>query len=904
MKNLKKVLALVVAVAMFASFACVASAASYTDVASTASYADAVNLLSNLGVINGFEDGTFRPEETVTRAQAAKMIVCLLGEGDDVTTGDTQFTDVDGSHWASGYINVAVARGILNGMGDGTFAPEATLTYGQIVKMIVCALGYEPVAQSNGGWAGGGYIVAGSKAGFTKGVSGTADAAASRATVAVLMYNALEVELMDQTSYSTGIYGDQYEILEGKTILTEYLELEKVEGVVVETYLSNVDEYEEGVDTVKLVVTKNTADEPSYEVGDTVIAVADATSAATLLGYSVVAYVGENEDGDDEIFAIAEKSGKNSTLVLDTEDIVEIVEDEEEDGVYNITYWKSSKSTATADIETFVKWGKGEDDKTDVAYQVVNGFNVYEEAADILDVYEALEEITLLDNDGDGDFEFIFATVLTDNAIEFLVTEVEVEDEFFTVVGEDESFDIDYEDADVLYTVIKDGAIVDASAIAENDVVTILDSEASIVTVYVSSVVVEGTVEEVEEDEYYTINGAEYKVSPINEISAPEAGDEGLFYINATGKIAYIDATSSSEAADYVYVIDASESEGDFGEMTYLVKVVTAKGEIEVLTIKSKKCIIDGEKNFTDDEVFEAVDGYVGLAKIDTTTAGELSAIYFPAEEDGEFVADDRYVDENEVEYKEARGRYGVLTLATDALVFHIDTTEVDSEGEIDYEEAVTVSTVAGIFVDGNSYKFTAYGEDDEDPVVLVVTDAKTSVDAEAPVMVVTKVSRTTADDETTVKLTGIVAGATETVIVDPDEDLTIADFEKADIILYAMNAGYATDVQVLYNADGLATELEDILVDELSDEDVTVHYGELTEVESKSFFLDDEDEFFFGDDFNVTVVDLTGNGASIAKGSKSSVKASANKYTRYAFVKTELESEDVVTDIVVFVTK
>ena len=94
MRNLKKVLALVVAVAMIASMGLVASAASYSDVAANASYADAVNLLSNLGIIKGYEDGTFKPDNTVTRAEAATMIVRMLALDDEVEAGDTNFTDV------------------------------------------------------------------------------------------------------------------------------------------------------------------------------------------------------------------------------------------------------------------------------------------------------------------------------------------------------------------------------------------------------------------------------------------------------------------------------------------------------------------------------------------------------------------------------------------------------------------------------------------------------------------------------------------------------------------------------------------------------------------------------------------------------------------------------------------
>lgn len=895
MKNLKKVLALVVAVAMFASFACVASAASYSDVASTASYADAVNLLSNLGILTGYEDGTFRPDNTVTRAEAATMMVRLLGLADGVEQGETSFTDVDANHWASGYINVAVAQGIVNGMGDGTFAPDATLTYGQIVKMIVCALGYEPVAKANGGWLGGGYLYAASKAGFTKGVNGTQDAAASRATVAVLMYKALEVDMMEQDSYSTGISGDTFKVIEGKTILTEYLELEKVEGVIVETYLSNVDDFEEDANTVEIVITKNDSEDVTYEVGEKYSVISDATNAATLLGYSVVAYIGENEDGDDEIFAVAAKSGKNNVVVLDTDLIAE-------NGLTatSITYYKSStsKSTTEAEIQAYV--GKNEEDGFATNNVVINGFNVYANAVDLFDVYEALDDITLLDNDNDGDFEFIFATIPTANALEFVVTDVDYEEYF--IEGEDEDFEVDYDDTDRLFTIVKDGAIVELDAVVENDVVTILDTDAKIVTIYVSSKVVNGTVDEVDDD-VYTINGVDYKLTAIADVDAPEAGDEGLFYINASGKIAYIDAESTISAADYVYVIDTDVSNGDFGDDSYLVKVVTAKGEIEVLTIKSKKVTVyneDGQnKNLDDDEAYEKIDGYVGLAKIDTTAAGELSVIYLPGAED--FVADNTYVDVNNKSYNEARGTYGVIDLASDVLVFNVDTTEAD------LEDAITASTVANIFVDDNSYKFVAYGEEDEDPDVLVTFDAKAAVDAEAPVMVVTKVVKATSGDDTTWKITGIVAGETVSVVLDPDDaDLSDMPAVKGNVILYAMNSGFATDLQVLFTSDedapgALGTGLDDILTDEFSEDDVTIHYGTIEDVQTKSFTVDGT-KFYLADEYNVTVVDYTGANVSIAKGSKSSIKADTDKYARTAFVKTVSDAEDEVSDVVVFV--
>ena len=155
MKNLKKTLAVVLAFAMVLSMGF--SAFAYTDVTAGTKVAEAVGVLSNLGIFTGFEDGTFKPEDTVTRAQMAAIICRTLGYEDQAqsSAGSTIFNDVPASHWASGYVNVAQSLQIVNGYGDGNFGPEDQVTYEQAVKMIVGALGYELDAQSKGGWSTG-----------------------------------------------------------------------------------------------------------------------------------------------------------------------------------------------------------------------------------------------------------------------------------------------------------------------------------------------------------------------------------------------------------------------------------------------------------------------------------------------------------------------------------------------------------------------------------------------------------------------------------------------------------------------------------------------------------------------------------------------------------------------------
>ena len=126
MRNLKKVIALVAVFAMLVST--VAFADTFSDVAASDNYAEAIETLSDLGIITGDDqdgDGTmdFRPADTITRAEVAAIISRIQGMN-SVAQAATNFADVPSTHWASGYVNNAEGRGIINGYGDGNFGPE------------------------------------------------------------------------------------------------------------------------------------------------------------------------------------------------------------------------------------------------------------------------------------------------------------------------------------------------------------------------------------------------------------------------------------------------------------------------------------------------------------------------------------------------------------------------------------------------------------------------------------------------------------------------------------------------------------------------------------------------------------------------------------------------------------
>lgn len=143
MKNFKKVLALVLVVVMAMSFATVSNAA-FTD-AESITKAEAVDVLSAIGVINGYEDGSFKPEGNVTRAEMAKMIATILNKGEDVGAmyaAACTFADA-ANHWAAGYIAYCAQEGIINGKNATTFDPDANVTGTEAAKMVLGALGHK-----------------------------------------------------------------------------------------------------------------------------------------------------------------------------------------------------------------------------------------------------------------------------------------------------------------------------------------------------------------------------------------------------------------------------------------------------------------------------------------------------------------------------------------------------------------------------------------------------------------------------------------------------------------------------------------------------------------------------------------------------------------------------------------
>ena len=231
MRNLKKTLALVLALVM--SFSLMATANAFTDSEKvTDTYETAVTVLDGLKVFQGYDDGSFQPQGSITRAEVAAIIYRIVtGDVTDTQVGIyadyNKFDDVKSTSWYAGYVNFCANAEYIKGYDAKTFGPNDPVTGYQALAMILRALGYD----KNGEFTGTSWQVqtaaVGENRGITKNISaGTLGTPATREVVAEILFRAILVEKVNYTP----AFGYQ---LDDTSLGWDTFELEDIEGVVV-----------------------------------------------------------------------------------------------------------------------------------------------------------------------------------------------------------------------------------------------------------------------------------------------------------------------------------------------------------------------------------------------------------------------------------------------------------------------------------------------------------------------------------------------------------------------------------------------------------------------------------------------------------------------------------------------
>lgn len=207
-QTLKRALASTLAFGLTFSTMATAGAANFSDVKVGDDYASAISMLSDLTVINGYQDGTYHPENTVTRAEACQLIANLLNGGlADVSryAGGSSFTDVARGSWMDAPISYCAQNGIVVGVGNNKFAPNQPVTDAEFIAMMTRAMGYDTTANPLS-YPYGNFTAAQDKK-LLKDTSLVLNSACLRGEVAQICYNALFADYARSTAFDNKVHG-------------------------------------------------------------------------------------------------------------------------------------------------------------------------------------------------------------------------------------------------------------------------------------------------------------------------------------------------------------------------------------------------------------------------------------------------------------------------------------------------------------------------------------------------------------------------------------------------------------------------------------------------------------------------------------------------------------------------
>lgn len=884
MKNLKKLVSVVLSLAMVISMMTfTASAKTYGDVESTSKYAEAVDILSSLGILQGDENGNFNGDAEIKRSEFAAVVCRALGQENAAEGSATEqrFTDVASNHWAAGYINWAAGQKIVNGKGDGIFDPDAPVKYEEAVKMLVVALGYEPLAARKGGYPTG-YMVVAASNGINSGVSLAGSANAPRYIVAQLTYNALDVPLMD-SSYVSVNGQDEYNVYDGtdyarRTILSYYLDVAKVKATVDKTAVQSdklLDK--DGSEKVTLTLTNaykfdwDDILDGQYEKGEDDDFYVGTTNAADYFGYTVIAYIGENEDGDWEIFAIT--SDAKSAETLEVTDGFEIAD------------------YAKAQFEYY----ENEDDLRTQEVDLKASFKVYMNGYELSassdptaeDAFEAIPDyaskVVFMGDKGD-DYDKVFITQYA----YALVDEVVAEDGYikFKESTSDNSLTLDADDrknSKFTYT-LKDenGTILSLEDIEENDVLNILcampgaieDEDINTMEIIVTKASVEGTVdEEVEAGETYGIDGVEYdlvKGAPVT----LEVGDAGKYFLTIDGKIFAEDEDYEADEVsgkNYGFISKVG-SETKFGENTWQVKLFTKDGALTTYdvadtlylyeTAKGAKQTLKKSKG-EQDTYFNKVTGYV----VDQTDANNVltnianRVISYKLNASGEIkeIKTGAYIggEMDSASYRANSEKFMGKTFTAKSVLFNAPVDEITTTSGKVYnvdEDDIEVLSFSALDEDityNNSFVFDLNSKKE---IGLAVVTEGVEASKTSAMAVVTGIS-TVLNDQKAIKF--FQNGEFKTYAVSDNCD-DLDDLEVGDIFQYTLSGDEISKATIVYNYNAVKED-GNAAVGEIVTKgsgDITYAMGVVEEVEGK-YVTTDKGDFDFANSSLVGTVAL-----------------------------------------------
>ncbi len=822
MKKISKILAVLLTLTML--FSTVGYAASFSDVNSENNFYESIQILSGLGIINGYTDGTFGPERDVTRAEFATMLMRAMasaGIGSPDPAG-TPFKDLNDAAWAIGDVKTAYDLGIINGMTATTFEPNSKVTYEQALKMIVCALNYGGQADAvyksavatnpNTKWYYG-YVQTAKSLGLTDNVVVMQEQPAKRAQIAQMIYNALDVNMLEKIEVAGG---EAMYMESNQNWLKDKLKVTRVQGELLADESNTISSDGATARPGYALLSDNTTNKNNTIHKNGI-------SLDGLLGKSVEYYYKTDMDGLKSLVLIYGKAGSNISMKIDAVNI-DRISGNYDDG-YTVSYYENATAIKAKTLKVSAK-------------PIISFNGEVRTNVSVADLNIESGSLEFMSNGGD------YNKINVEAFETYVVKSVNRTDKYivdmYRTAGSNTLY-LDDEDSNYIINIKNaSGSSVGITNISQYNVLTVKKGKGNgnrtSVDVTVSNKNVSGSIKEIDVD-YVNINGTEYQISAYldkysgSALDSFRVGDACKAYLDKDGKIAYI--TKSASSSSFFGYISTASAKDDVVRVAIVSQKTPSMGSPYVNLAKRVK--IDGETYTNTDTILELLKGSAGeantnidgnktdysqLVKYTINAAGEITDIDTAYISEDEDPADETTLKAfavarksgNLMQYKSSSYDFiGAsnsdkfrINSSTQVFLVPLDRTEFESYGR----------KSSSFFKDGQQYVVEPYnvtgGLNIAEAVIVYETEAtEAKVEYNTPIFIISSISQTTnADGNTSDRVVGYQISSNGTVTANKEyytasDGVVYGEYSVGDVLVFVTdNKGYIKEDTIILALD------------------------------------------------------------------------------------------------------
>lgn len=599
-------------------------------------YDNVFDLMCQLGILNGDDNGEARLMDNMTRAEFATVLKNILtindrsdndsssewkknfyGENTDYeqlkfpeeNTGINSFSDVTTTHWAYETVEYVRSVGLMTGVSDNMFCPDNNIKTTEAVKCFVSLLGYDDIVKSDGGYPDG-YIRRAQKLKLYAHIN-TTDEYITRGAVAQLIKNCFDVSLLELSISGIKI---TYTSKPDQTFASEVLGLDKISGVVTDNgYTSLHGESSYGGNYLV--------------INNTLLNIPRGKEYIDLIGRNVDCYyknVGSDSEGTIAAICI---NGKDAVSEIDSDAIVSVSED-----CTQITYQSTPGDYNKCNISD--------------AYVIYNGNAVNTFNKDLFEI--DCGSMTVIDTNNS---EYGNIVIITEPET-WYVGNVDIGETTIynsikksNNVGSSEILKLELDDPDYVIKIFNnEGKREDFSSITKNSVLDVVRSKGDkIVSIFISDKIVSDFVvkeTQLEDDKLIISDGEKnfelsnaYKNYPLRD--EIRLNDNLTLYLNQDDKIAWTKKQSDADL-NVAYMIK-SGSDGKSGlRKKYLIRVYNAGGKVETIKLADRVKVSDNlgkESKYDAEDFIKYYVEYKGICRYTVNDESEVNYVEFPIQD-------------------------------------------------------------------------------------------------------------------------------------------------------------------------------------------------------------------------------------------------------------------------------